>query len=269
MPRLLSCSIQCYTHKLESESFKIFEQKGININVSDLKNDRFNLDISDVLDPSLDDVAFAKKSHAVFNLYIVALNVCTLGLFLNQERKHLSPNYHFVDTEKKSFTSGVVVHDIFDTDLSGSVITPGEIYESLLLYGALAREKNDELVSEYLKGLIHLSLNYPGTHFEKDAFSNFYRTFEHLVTDRVLSKKKLKNEFKQLSGALDSLGLSSEIIEEFRKLYAIRGSQAMHAQRSPERISREDTMKMKVITDIVVRSVYKPIWEKGIAQIKV
>jgi hypothetical protein len=137
----------------------------------------------------------------------------------------------------------------------------------LWLYGALANEKTDELVSEYLKGLIHLSLNYPGTHFEKDAFSNFYRTFEHLVTNRLLGKKKLKNELKEMSAVLSTLGLSSELLEEFRKLYVIRGSQAMHSQHIPELTSREDTMKMKVFTDVVIYKVYKPLWEAELKNI--
>jgi hypothetical protein len=118
-----------------------------------------------------------------------------------------------------------------------------------------------------LKGLIHLSLNYPGTHFEKDAFSNFYRTFEHLVTNRLLGKKKLKNELKEMSAVLSTLGLSSELLEEFRKLYVIRGSQAMHSQHIPELTSREDTMKMKVFTDVVIYKVYKPLWEAGLKNI--
>lgn len=264
MPRILSSKIQCFTHKLNSGAFKVFEQDGMNLNVIAIREDNFILEISDVFDPSVDDDAFAKKSHAVFNLYLIALNVCTLGLFLGHDRKYLSPRYKFTDTEKKRVSGGIVAHEIFDTDLSGQNIDQNQIIESLLLYGALAKEKNEELISEYLKGLIHLNLNYPGTHFEKDAFANFYRTFEHLVTGRMLGKKKLKNELNEISEALKSLGLSSELIEEFRKLYVIRGSQAMHSQCAPDRISREDTMKMKVFTDMVIYRVYKPIWEAGI-----
>lgn len=236
----------------------------MNLNVREIQQDSFVLEISDVLEPSLDDDAFAKKCHAAFNLYLVALNVCTLGLFLAQDRKYLSPAYRLTDTERKLISGGIVVHEIFGTDLSGQIIGQNQIIESLLLYGALAREQNEELVSEYLKGLIHLSLNYPGTHFEKDAFANFYRTFEHLVTGRIIGKKKLKKELTEISAVLNSFGLTSELIEEFRKLYVIRSSQAMHSQLAPDRISREDTMKMKVFTDVLIYKVYKPIWEAGI-----
>lgn len=261
MPRILSSKIQSFTHKLDPSAFDIFDQEGMNLNVSEINEDSFTLEISDVLEPSLNDDDFAKKSHAVFNLYLVALNVCTLGLFLVHENKHLSPEYKYTDTDKNIVSGGTIVQDIFDTDLMGQTINSAQVMDSLWLYGALAKEKNEELVSEYLKGLIHLSLNYPGAHFEKDAFANFYRTFEHLVTDRLLGKKKLSNEFKEISSALSSLGLSAELIEEFRKLYIIRGSQAMHSQLAPDRISRDDTMKMKVFTDGVICRVYKPTWE--------
>jgi hypothetical protein len=173
-------------------AFKIFDQDGMTFNASAISGNDFILGISDVRDPSLSDETFASNSHAVFNLYIVALNVCTLGLFLAQDRKYLSPPYRFINTEKKQASGGIVVQESFDEDLSDQVIDQNQIIESLWLYGALANEKTDELVSEYLKGLIHLSLNYPGTHFEKDAFSNFYRTFEHLVTNRLLGKKEIE-----------------------------------------------------------------------------
>lgn len=261
MSRILSCKIQSFTHKLEPSAFKVFGQRGMNLNVSAINDNDFILEISDELDPSFDDRKFANKSHAVFNLYLVALNVCTLGLFLSQDRKYLSPPYIFKNTKKKMASDGIIVHEIFGDDLSGQVLDQNQIIQSLLLYGALAKEENNELVSEYLKGLIHLSLNYPGTHFEKDAFSNFYRTFEHLVTDRLLGKKKLKNELEEISASLETLGLSSVLLEEFKKMYIIRGSQAMHSQRTPIPITREDTMKMKAFTDVVVYKVYEPIWE--------
>lgn len=264
MSRILSCSIHCHTHELNAEAFKIFAQDGMNIKISTLEKNSFILEISDALDPSADDETFANTAHAALNLYLVALNVCTLGLFLNHDGRHLSPEYRFLDTKNNRSERGIIVHNIYRADLAGRVISPDEIKESLCLFGALAREKNEELVSEYLRGLIHLGLNYPGAHFEKDAFSNFYRTFEHLVTSRILRQTKLTNELKQLSGALTSLGFSSVIADEFKELYSIRGAQAMHAQRSPEKITRENTMKMKVFTDVVIRKVYQPIWEQGI-----
>jgi hypothetical protein len=158
----------------------------------------------------------------------------------------------------------MVVHNIHTSNISGRVITESEVVNSLYLYGALTKESNDELVSEYLKGLVHLSLNYPGAHFEKDAFANFYRTFEHLVTARMLKQRKLKNELRQILGVLSSMGLSSELQSEFKDLYAIRGGQAMHAQLPPTRVDRETCMKMKVFTDVVFFHVYKPIWESFI-----
>ena len=250
MPRKLSCKIHSYTHDLYQKAFSVFDHDDLNFGISNLKKESFMLEITDIMEPSLSDLAFANKAHAVFNLFIVALNVATFGLFISEDDKQLSPNYRFY-RDNNLVWSGVVVHDIHGADLKGRNMTSSETYEALCLYGALAREENDELVSEYLKGLIHLGLNYPGAHFEKDAFSNFYRVFEHIVTRKLLNQKKLKNEFKQLSESLRSLGFSQEIIDQFKKLYSIRGDQAMHAQKSPIKILREETMKMKVFSDMV------------------
>lgn len=262
MTRILSCKIQSYTHKLVPEAFNFFKTKRSYIHIDEISEDHFSLSFDDSLDTSLSEKDFINKSHVVFNIYIVALNVCTFGLFLPQEQKHLSPEYSFTDIGTGTSGRGVVVHDVFNEDFSGQEITEGQVLDAFLLYGALAKEKNEELIAEYLKGLVHLGLNYPGTHFEKDAFANFYRTFEHLVTNKLLGKRKLQNELKEMSYGLSELGLSQDSIDEFKKMYVLRGSQAMHSQIEPKRISREDTLKMKVFSDVVIYRTYKPVWEK-------
>ena len=222
MPRKLSCKIHSYTHDFYQEAFSVFDHDDLNFGISNLKKESFILEITDILEPSLSDLAFANKAHAVFNLFIVALNVATLGLLISEDDKQLSPNYRFY-RDNNLVWSGVVVHDIHGADLKGRNMTSSETYEALCLYGALAREENNELVSEYLKGLIHLSLSYPGANFEKDAFSNFYRVFEHIVTRKILNQKKLKNEFRQLSESLRSLGFSQVIIGQFKEMYSLLG----------------------------------------------
>ncbi len=65
-----------------------------------------------------------------------------------------------------------------------------------------------------------------------------------------------------MSSALADIGLSQDLLDEFKEMYILRGSQAMHSQIEPKRISREDTLKMKVFTDVVIYKSYKPVWEK-------
>lgn len=238
----------------------------MNLNVSSMTKHTFVLEVSDNIDPSLADGEFVKKSHASVNLYLVALNIATLGLFLRQGAGNLSPEYVLLNKETGTISRSVITHNIHDTNLHGRIISESEVFESLCLYGCLARESNNELVSEYLKGLVHLGINYPGAHFEKDAFANFYRAFEHLVTARLRKQKKLKGELSQLTDTLASLGLGTDTIEEFKQLYTVRGEQAMHAQKAPKRISREDAMKMKVFTDIVFRMTYKPEWDEMLSK---
>jgi hypothetical protein len=261
MTRILSCKIQSYTHKLVPEAFNFFKKQKTYINISEIGDDHFTLNFDDSLDSTLSEKDFINKSHAVFNIYIVAFNVCSMGLFLPQEQKHLSPEYSFTNTRTGVSGKGLVVQDVFDEDFAGQEITEGQVLDAFWLYGALAKEKNEELIAEYLKGLVHLGLNYPGTHFEKDAFTNFYRIFEHLVTNKLLGKRKLQNELNQMSSVLATLGLSQDLLDEFKKMYILRGSQAMHSQINPMRISRENTLKMKAFTDVVIYKSYKPVWE--------
>jgi hypothetical protein len=51
--------------------------------------------------------------------------------------------------------------------------------------------------------------------FRKEAFANFYRSFEYFVTNRILKTKKLKNELKQFKEVLQSLDLKPEVVQMF------------------------------------------------------
>lgn len=262
--RTLSCSIKSHVHKLPKDVFDGLDQNDTYINISYIDDLHLNLEFTDQLAPKVSEEEFSTKVHKVFNIYIVALNVCTVGLFLPTEDNYLSPKYQFKNVATGVKRDGVISHEIHNEDIFGRILTKRELIESLLFFGALVKENNAELISEYLRGIVHLSLNYPGAYFEKDAFANFFRVFEHLITTRVLQQKKLSNEFKEYTKALTSFGLSKESISEFKELYKLRGQQAMHAQLSPAVIDRETTMKMKFFCDITIQKVYKPIWEKGI-----
>jgi hypothetical protein len=259
MARQISCQIRSFTHELSQEAFKTLKQNASYIDVANIQGDSFEFIINDSMEPSSSDNEFSSSVHAVFNVFIVALNVATLGLFINYKDNYLSPVYTF-QRNNTEVSSGFPIQEIHTEDFSGRNLTYQDIEETLILFGALSKEKNTHLISEYLKGLIHLGLNYPGVHFEKDAFSNFYRVFEHVATSKILKQNKLSNEFKQLSKALTSLGLDEELVNEFRTLYKIRCAQAMHSQKPPSPISRENTMKMKILTDTVMSKAYKVTW---------
>jgi hypothetical protein len=77
------------------------------------------------------------------------------------------------------------------------------------------------------------------------------------MTTRVLKKKRLRNEIKELQEGLRALGLSEDFCEEFRNLYRTRSEQVMHAQRTPKEIDGEDVLKMKVFTDYALHRYYR------------
>lgn len=262
--RSLTCIVKSHVHELPENIFSKLDQISTYIVISRIDNTQLKIEITDVMEPDLSDDELTTKAHKIFNLYIVALNVCSVGLFMPTEDNFLSPKYTYLNSDSGVTKGGIISHEIHKAEIFGRTLTEQELIESLLFYGALAKEENDELISEYLRGVIHLSLNYPGAHFEKDAFANYFRVFEHLVTTRVLGLTKLKNEFKEYTKALHSFGISQALIDEFKELYKLRSRQAMHAYLSPAAIDRETTMKMKLFCDITVQNVYRPIWEAEI-----
>lgn len=83
MNRKVKSRIQSFTHRLDIEAFKIFNAEGMYLSISDLDESSFIFEVSDKLEPSLSDDDFAKKSHQIFNLFIISINVCTLVLCQN------------------------------------------------------------------------------------------------------------------------------------------------------------------------------------------
>jgi hypothetical protein len=102
--------------------------------------------------------------------------------------------------------------------------------------------------------------------FRKEAFANFYRSFEFFVTNRILKAKKLKSELNEIVRVLRMLDVKEEAITVFYKeLYRLRSEQVMHSQKEQVEITWDDVGNMKLFTDITMQAFYKPIWEKRLA----
>ena len=127
----------------------------------------------------------------------------------------------------------------------------------MIIYGSILREEDQSFRREYLKGIIHSDIGFADLSFYREAFANFYRSFELFVTSRILKKTKLKNELKAIQDALLSLGLPHEMCDEFQTLYRLRSEQVMHAQRLPREIESEDVLKIKVFADYVLYKYYR------------
>lgn len=260
MPKSVSCIVRSYAHELEDAAFTRLREAGTPITGRVIDKQRLELRLTDVGDICADEKGFVTNAHAHINYFLVGLNAASLGLFLHDSVPGLSPTYRYNDDPNKFQREGSVVDlSLRKVPIIGDLTEP-VVFDAQIIYGYVARESDQELVSEYLKGLVHLTMSYPGADFLKDAFANFYKVFEYIATVRILKQTKLGNEVRELSQAILNVGLDSECVDEFKALYALRSSQIMHAQQSMRTLDIESVLKMKVLTDVLVRSVYKKAW---------
>jgi len=192
----------------------------------------------------------------VSSSFLMALNIAALGHFtwtvgnsMFWYCEHIGPSGKMDKVFMKS------------KDVSFSVekrkLTEGEIRNSIIILGSLLYETDQTFRQEYLKGITHLSAGFGDLVFYREAFANFYRSFEYFITKRVMKKSKLTNEVKDIQEGIHLLGLSDEFCEEFINLYKIRSEQVMHAQREPKEMDTDDVLKIKVFTDYVLHKYYR------------
>ncbi|TOM45288.1 hypothetical protein CGH75_27130, partial [Vibrio parahaemolyticus] len=86
-------------------------------------------------------------------------------------------------------------------------------------------------ISEYIKGIYSLHNNFFNIKFTVESFASFYRAFEYFCTVKVLKQKRLNNEKKQLKAILADFGFNDLILEDFDRIYKVRCTEVMHAQR--------------------------------------
>jgi hypothetical protein len=184
-------------------------------------------------------------AFVVSSSFLVALNIAALGHFTWAVGNRLFWHCEHIGPSGKKEQVFMNSKDLtFPTEKRD--LTEGEVRNSVLILGSLLRETDQNFRKEYLKGIVHLSVEFGDLAFSREAFANFYRAFEYFITSRALEKKKLDNELKELKQGIRSLGLPEKFCDEFANLYKIRSEQVMHAQREPRDMDMDDVLKMKV-----------------------
>lgn len=187
--------------------------------------------------------------------FLMALNIASLGHFswlsgsqLFWHCEHIGPEGNVEQTLLNSKSNSFTAEKMR--------LTEKEVKNAVIIAGSLMKDPDQHFRKEYLKGIVHLSSNLGDLDFSKEAFANFYRSFEYFVTSQIFKKKKLSNELKELQEGIKILGLSENICEEFANLYKIRSSQVMHSQNEPKEIDIDDVIKIKVFTDFALQKYY-------------
>jgi hypothetical protein len=152
------------------------------------------------------------------------------------------------------------VHEVFDES---------DVERARLCFIAVAQDTKELFFDEYIKGLLYFGADFYGIDFWKDTFFSFYRCFEHFVTQRILQRKNLKNELKEIARALRLVGLDERVVDMFgEEIYRIRSSQVMHAQGPQTRIGPEEAGKIKLLCDVAMLGVYREVWDRTIRNLK-
>lgn len=257
-----SVRIKSKSHKIENESFALFERLGSNFKVEIINNNMFHL----IWDVSEDSEIFTENHDhhcsIVFSAMLAAINIASLGLFSWQDGTDIGPIY--VRAGSTGEPSNIITLSANHQQEYEKLreLTEKDIHDALILFGALCPEKEHIIVVEYLKGIMHLCMSYYDIDFHREAFGNFYRVIEHVVTNRVLCKQKLKNELLELQQVFRGMGADEELVSEFKKVYEKRSSQIMHAQIQPESVSFDEALIAKTFCDFLLNKYYRNIAER-------
>jgi hypothetical protein len=252
---ITSVKIKSKSHSLDNNSFTLFERMGTNFSTEIIDKSLFKLVWTVSENSKLFNEFHDHHCYVTFSAMLASLNIVSLGLFSWHDGVEISPIY-----ERKEHNQLVALtsnhHQKYE---SLRKLSEQDVHDAVIIFGAICREKEEVVVSEYLKGIMHLSMSYYEINFHREAFGNFYRVIEYIVTNRFLKKRKLSSELKDITKVLSDLGADETLLTAFRNVYIKRGSQVMHAQLQPETIDFEEVTIVKTFCDLLLNKYYRGI----------
>ena len=224
--------------------------------VFDVSKDSFKVAVIMTEEMKRKNTDYFGYAFGVSASFLVALNIAALGHFtwtlgnrMFWHCEHIGPSGKrenvFLNSKEISFP------------IEKSALTGREVKEAIKICASILRDTDQTFRQEYLKGIIHLNAGFGDLVFSREAFANFYRSFEYFITTRVLKKTKLTNEMKELKEGMVLLGLSDKYCEEITSLYRVRSEQVMHAQKEPKKMDMDDVLKIKAFTDYALHKYYR------------
>lgn len=263
----ITFEIISHSHRLADNCFRFFEKNSTGLSFVPSTETAFSMTIDGnhlKKHGARDDLPTA---HFVASSFLIALNIGTMGYFSWRMQPSLDPMYHV--REKNNVESVRVISLIKEKTIDFGVIeefSRKEVMNTTIVLGALLRDRDSHPRADYLKGLIHISVSHFDLDFYREAFGNFYRALETTVTRRILKKKKLGNEVKDIQQALEEVGADEHLQAAFKnEIYPIRSSQVAHAQKQQKAIDINDVIKTKLLTDLVMYKTYikeAEVWRK-------
>ena len=250
----VSTKIRSHSHIVQAAAFECFNHPRCPFKVLDVESETFFL-VVDEFKSDKPAKLFTSEAYHMLSRFLMALNIATLGHFDWDCQHTASDAFAFVDHNQRQATHFGTKPEIYpDTK---SQLSQVDVRSAFTLCPVLMEEPEVEVQREYLKGIYHLGLKFYDLNFRKEALFNFYRSLEFFVTRRVLKTKTLNNELKCFKKAFADLAMPAAIIDMFaEELYLLRGNQVAHAQKQQADLQQEDVVKMKMVTDAVMRKHY-------------
>lgn len=253
----ISAPIQTDSHRLSEQAFALLMGPGSEIRVQDVSENAFLVSVLAPEDSSDDEPRAALGGHKAQRLFLIALNVATLGRFYWADEPWVHPIVHVSESLESERHQGTIVVRPAALDLPLADLSERDVQNAAILFGTMARHPDSSLEAEYARGLLLMRMHYFDIDFRREAFACFYRALEYFAAHRILHVKKLKNELRDLQRAIESLGMAKELLGELKGIYAVRSSQVAHAQTIPRDVTLEEIMKTKTFLDFVMFKTYK------------
>lgn len=243
---------------MEASAFRILQLPESTIRVSDVKTDSFRIAFGHFEDELAFERTKVHHAHNGTRAFLVALNVATIGMFFFASDPWLHPVYGLAEgPDLPPAREGALWVTPSTTFEQLKELTELEVQNALIIFGMLAREKDQTMETEYTKGILLLRMTFYEINFFREAFMCFWRALENFVGTRILKVTKLTNELRDLQRGMSMIGMSFELVAELKEIYVIRSSQVAHAQTSIRAVTFDEAMKAKVFLDFVMHKTFK------------
>ena len=198
------------------------------------------------------------NAHLIATNLVAALNLATVGYFWVDAGPYMPRIYRVREVGQPGEVKMVALFDPPRIQFpSRGDLTERHVHDTVLMFGQLTADKDTQFIGGYMKGLHHMSASMPGIDFYREAFFNFYRCVEVVVTRRILKAEKLQNELKDIQRAIGSIGAAADLVDAFKEVYALRGEQVAHAQREQRSVTFDDVLKVKAFADLLIHKTFR------------
>ena len=212
-------------------------------------NDR-EVEIRQVLPDLVKDDDLYIKAMMVTMMHVIALNVGTFGHFWWPP-----PAWPFRFTKlydlKNKRDVGIQIKRPKDERMEDRKLTQDDMYRTMLVFGAMSKlhERYFEL---YIKATTLMGSDTFENNFYTEAFSNYFLLMERFIKVEILKKPGGSLSVTIMQAALKRLGISNDLVEEFKNLYIVRGRDAMHSRGKEQALTFEEAGKCKIMCDLML-----------------